>query len=433
MNPFPPDDIEPLTISALTRDIKTMLEVNYPQGVWVTGEVSNLARPSSGHLYLKLKDAESQLNTVIYRGVALRLRFDLQDGMEVIAKGRLIVYVPRGEYQLQVEEIQPKGIGPLELAFRQLKEKLSIKGYFEPRRKKTLPRFPSRVVLVTSPTGAAVRDMLEVLNRRWPALEVWVCPVPVQGDGAAAKIAEAITTLNTLSGIDVLIVGRGGGSLEDLWPFNEEVVADAIHASRIPVVSGVGHETDLTIADLVADVRALTPSEAAERVVPNRMEVLEWLDGCGGRMRTLLKKALEVACTRLAELAKRRCFRQPLGRIREEEQRLDDWAGRLQRAGRTRMEQARQRLEALAARLDSLSPLNVLGRGYSLTRKAGDTVVLRDARQARPGDFLVTYLRRGRILSRVEQVELDSADGSSANGVAAQDAQPEEGLGPDHG
>src|SRR5205085_9566017 len=192
------------------------------------------SRPSSGHVYLKLKDAESQLNTVVYRGVALRLRFDLQDGMEVIAKGRLIVYVPRGEYQLQVEEIQPKGIGPLELAFRQLKEKLSVKGYFEPRRKKRLPCFPRRVALVTSPTGAAVRDMLEILNRRWPALEVWVCPVPVQGEGAAAKIAEAITTLNTLSGIDVLIVGRGGGGLEDLWPCNEGVVGDAIRAPRLP-------------------------------------------------------------------------------------------------------------------------------------------------------------------------------------------------------
>ncbi len=430
MNPFPPEDIQPLTISALTREVKTMLEGHYPQGVWVTGEVSNLSRPSSGHLYLKLKDSDSQLNTVIYRGVALRLRFDLQDGMEVIARGRLIVYVPRGEYQLQVEEIQPKGIGPLELAFRQLKEKLSVKGYFEPRRKKKLPRFPRRVVLVTSPTGSAVRDMLEVLNRRWPALEVWVCPVPVQGDGAAAKIAEAIAKLNTLPSIDVLIVGRGGGSLEDLWPFNEEIVADAIHASRIPVVSGVGHETDLTIADLVADVRALTPSEAAERVAPNRMEMLEWLDGCGGQMRTLLKQKLEVAGTRLAELAKRRCFRQPLGRIRDEEQRLDDWAERMQRAVRTRGQQAWQRLEALAARLDSLSPLNVLGRGYSLTRMAGDKVVLRDARQARPGDRLVTHLHRGRLISRVEQVELEPADGSTANGVAAHDAQPE--AGPSH-
>ncbi len=415
--PFPPEGVQPLFISALTREIKTLLEVSYPQGVWVTGEVSNLSRPSSGHVYLKLKDSESSLNTVVYRGVALRLRFDLQDGMEVIAKGRLIVFVPRGEYQLQVEEIQPRGIGPLELAFRQRKEKLSARGYFDPRRKKKLPRFPRRVVLVTSPTGAAVRDMLEVLHRRWPALEVWVCPVPVQGDGAAAKIAEAIGRLNALAGIDVMIVGRGGGSLEDLWPFNEEVVAEAIHASRIPVVSGVGHETDLTIADLVADVRALTPSEAAERVAPNRMEVLEWLGGCDGKLRTMLLKKLELARARLGELSRRRCFRQPLARVREQEQRLDDWAERLQRAARQRLHEAARRLEALAARLDGLSPLNVLGRGYSLTRRLGDRPVLRDASQVRPGDRLVTRLLQGSIVSRVEQVESDSGgEGGSFQG-----------------
>jgi exodeoxyribonuclease VII large subunit len=406
-NLLPPEGVKVLRISELTREIKTLLEVTYPQGVWVTGEVSNVARPSSGHVYLKLKDADSQLNAVVYRGVALRLRFDLQDGMEVIARGRLIVYVPRGEYQLQVEEIQPKGIGPLELAFRQLKEKLSVRGYFDPRRKKRLPRFPRRVVLVTSPTGAAVRDMLEILNRRWPALEVWVCPVPVQGEGAGAKIAEAIARLNTLDGIDVMIVGRGGGSLEDLWPFNEEVVADAIYASRIPVVSGVGHETDLTISDLVADVRALTPSEAAERVVPNRAELIEWLVGAAGRMRTLLKKKLELTRARLTDLAGRHCFRQPLARIREEEQRLDDWGERLLRATRQRLAQAQQRLAALAGQLDSLSPLNVLGRGYSLTRRVGDPAVLTSPDQLQPGDRLLTQLRQGRIISRVEQVEED--------------------------
>src|SRR5262245_25355706 len=286
-------DEQPLSVGELTRRLKLLVEGAYPE-VRVTGEVSNLARPSSGHLYLKLKDGESQLNTVVYRGVALRLRFDLADGMEVVARGRLIVYAPRGEYQLQVEEIQPKGIGPLELAFRQLKEKLSIRGYFDPRRKKSLPRFPRRVVLVTSPTGAAVRDMLEILNRRWPALEVWVCPVPVQGEGAAAKIAEAIDRLNTLSGIDVMIVGRGGGSLEDLWPVNEESAADGIYRSRIPVVSGVGHETALTIADLVADVRALTPSEAAERLTPSRVELLQRMDSWQDQMKASLRKKVDL-------------------------------------------------------------------------------------------------------------------------------------------
>ncbi len=400
---FPPDGAEVFRVSDLTHEVKTLLEERFPFGVWVEGEVSNLKRHTSGHWYLTLKDSGSQLPAVIYRGVNLRLKFDLHDGMEVIARGRLIVYVPRGEYQLQVEEVQPKGIGPLELAFRQRKEKLSARGYFDPGRKKRLPRFPRRVALVTSPTGAAVRDMLEVLNRRWPAVEVWVCPVPVQGEGAAPKIAEAVELLNRIPGIDVLIVGRGGGSLEDLWPFNEEVVAAAVFASRIPVVSGVGHETDLTITDLVADVRALTPTEAAERVVPNRAEVLEWLGGAGARMHALLHNRLELARAKLDDLAKRRCFRAPLDRIREDEQRLDDWAGRLQRAAGQRVTRARQSVEAAAARLETLSPLNVLARGYSLTRKEGDGPVVRDAADVRPGDRLVTRVRHGRIVSRVEE------------------------------
>jgi exodeoxyribonuclease VII large subunit len=411
---FPPAAVKPLTVSELTNGVKDALAERYPQGVWVTGELSNLARPSSGHLYCKLKDAGSQLNTVIYRGVALRLRFDLQDGMEVIARGRIIVYVPRGEYQLQVEEIQPKGIGPLELAFRQLKEKLSAKGYFEPRRKKKLPRFPRRVVLVTSPTGAAVRDMLEILMRRWPALEVWVRPVPVQGEGAGAKIAEAIDQLNTLPGIDLMIVGRGGGSLEDLWPFNEEVVADAIHRSRIPVVSAVGHETDYTISDMVADLRGATPSEAAEKVTtPSLAEVVEWLDGCEGRIKTLLLQRLELARGRLEDLSGRRCFRQPLERVQEHEQRLDELADRLRRAGKARLQQSQQALGALASRLDALSPLNVLGRGYSLTRKIGEPAVLRDASQVQPGDVLLTRLRRGQVVSRVEQAGDEPLSGMS--------------------
>ena len=282
---------------------------------------------------------------MIYRGVALRMRFDLRDGMRVIVRGRLTVYVPRGDYQLQIEEVQPKGIGPLELAFRQLKEKLFTQGFFDPARKKKLPRIPRRIVLVTSPTGSAVRDMLEILSRRWPAAEVWVCPVKVQGDGAAQDIADAIRRLNKLhaagaAAIDVLIVGRGGGSLEDLWAFNEEPVAQAIFASRIPVVSGVGHEDDLTIADLVADLRALTPSEAAEKVTPDRAAVLDWLEKLEARLRGLLMQQLELARARLDDLAGRRCFTAPLERIRDEERRLDDWNDRLQRATRQRLETA---------------------------------------------------------------------------------------------
>jgi exodeoxyribonuclease VII large subunit len=402
--PFVPQGVTVLSIGDLTRQVKGLIEGEFPE-IWVSGEVSNLARPSSGHLYLTLKDSEAQLRTVIYRGIALRLKFDLKDGMEVIARGRLNVYVPRGEYQFSVEQLQPKGIGPLELAFQQLREKLFGKGYFDPKRKKRLPRFPKRVVLVTSPTGAAVRDMLEVLGRRWPATEVWVCPVPVQGDGAGLKIAEAIGRLNRIREIDVMIVGRGGGNLEDLWAFNEECVAQAIFGSTIPVVSGVGHETDHTIADMVADVRALTPTEAAERVVPNRDELLDGLRGLQTQMRTLLQQRVARVRQWLDDVARRRYFRQPLERIRDEERRLDDWSDRLARALRQRLVLAHQRVEKEAARLETLSPLNVLSRGYSLTRKEGDATVVRNPEQVQPGDRLVTTVQHGRIVSRVEARE----------------------------
>ncbi|HTU92474.1 MAG TPA: exodeoxyribonuclease VII large subunit [Gemmataceae bacterium] len=407
--PFPPPGIKILTIGELTRALKGMLEEAY-DNVWVEGEVSNLSRPSSyGHQYLTLKDDESPLKAVLYRAIALRMRFDLRDGMRVIARGRLTLYMPRGEYQLLIEEIQPKGIGPLELAFRQLKEKLSLKGYFDPKRKRKLPRIPRRIVLVTSPSGSAVRDMLEILSRRWPAVEVWVCPVHVQGEGAAAEVAEAIGTLNRIavggSAIDVLIIGRGGGSLEDLWTFNEECVAQAIFHSRIPVVTGIGHEDDLTIADMVADVRALTPSEAAEKVVPDRAAVLDWLTGLESRFRMDLRRRMDLAQSRLEELARRPCFRRPLERIRLEEERLDDWNERLQRGAQRRLEQLREQLKSQAAQLESLSPLNVLARGYSLTRKEGEAPLLHDAGQVQRGERIVTRLQHGEIISRVEETK----------------------------
>lgn len=397
---LPPAD-QVLSVGALTRKIKEVVEDGFP-GVWVAGEVSNCKKHTSGHVYLTLKDSEARLDSIIYRGIALRLKFDLRDGMEVIARGRLNVYVPQGKYQLAVEELHPKGIGALELAFQQLREKLFTCGYFDPKRKKRLPRFPRRVVLVTSPTGAAVRDMLEILGRRWPAAEVWVCPVPVQGDGAGAKIAEAVSRLNRLRGIDVLVIGRGGGSLEDLWAFNEECVANALFTSRIPVVSGVGHETDYTIADMVADVRAETPTAAAVRVVPDRAELAEALRGTADRLRSLVQQRLQRARQRLLDLARQRCLRLPLERVRDEERRLDEVAGRLTRALRQRLVLARQRVEAGAARLETLSPLNVLARGYSLTRKEADGSVVRGPEQVRPGDRLVTTVQNGRILSRVE-------------------------------
>ena len=319
-----------LSISELTQQVKVLLEEAFPS-VWASGEISNYKRASSGHLYLTLKDAEAQLPAVMWRTGASRLRFDLHDGLEVIVRGHIEVYPPHGKYQFIIEELQPKGLGALELAFRQLQEKLSKLGYFDPRRKKPLPRFPRRLALVTSPTGAAIRDMLQVLVQRWSAVEVWVCPVPVQGEGAAEKIAAAIRFLNRLGGIDVMIVGRGGGSLEDLWAFNEEAVARAIFESAIPVISAVGHEVDVTIADLVADFRALTPTHAATHVVPSSEELLSGVRDLENKLHDSMRRRLEQTRRCLDDLAGLRIFRLPLERVHEEEQQLDDWSERLRR------------------------------------------------------------------------------------------------------
>jgi exodeoxyribonuclease VII large subunit len=415
---FPPANTKVFSVGELTRALKHLVEENFAS-VWVEGEVSNLKRHTSGHVYLTLKDEEAPLGAVLYRGVALRMRFDLRDGMRVIVRGRLTLYMPRGQYQLLIEEVHPKGIGPLELAFRQLKEKLSAKGYFDTQRKRKLPRIPRRVVLVTSASGSAVRDMLEVLSRRWPAVEVWVCPVRVQGEGAAAEMAEALAMVNRLqpadgSAIDVVILGRGGGSLEDLWPFNEEALADAIVASRIPIVTGIGHEDDLTIADMVADCRALTPSEAAERIVPDRTKVLEWLSELDTRFLTLLSRRVELLRSRLEDLANRRVFRLPLDRVRTEEGRLDDLQDRLQRAIHNRLELSQQRLDATSAQLEGLSPLNVLNRGYSLTHLEGSREMIRSAQQVQAGQCIVTQVRHGHITSRVEETHPDGQPANTA-------------------
>jgi exodeoxyribonuclease VII large subunit len=391
-----------LTISELTRVIKGLLEEAFPS-VWVVGQISNYRPASSGHIYLTLKDAEAQVPAVLWRSLVQRLRFEPRDGLSVVVRGRIEVYPPHGKYQMIIDEMQPKGIGALELAFQQLKEKLERLGYFDARRKKPLPRYPRRVALITSPTGAAVRDMLEILGRRWPAVEIWVCPVRVQGEGAAQEIAAMIRRINRLGGPEVLIVGRGGGSLEDLWAFNEECVAQSIFESRLPVISGVGHETDLTIADLVADVRALTPSEAAERVVPDRIKVLGEIDGHRGRLESCMSRRLERLRQRLDDLGQRRCFRLPLDGIRDREHRIDDVAERLRAAQRRHLGRLQQRLESQAARLEGLSPLNVLARGYSLTRKEADLSVIHSADQVLPGERLVTSLRQGRLVSVVEQ------------------------------
>jgi exodeoxyribonuclease VII large subunit len=391
-----------LTVSELTAQIKEVLEGCFPR-VWVSGEISNFSRSSSGHCYLTLKDGDAQLRAVIWRTNAGRSRVELHDGLEVICQGYLDVYPARGSYQLVIQQIEPKGLGALERALRKLRERLAAEGLFDAARKRPLPRFPRRIALVTSPTGAAVRDFLEVLRRRWRGVDVLLVPVRVQGEGAAAEIAHGIATVNQLAmPVDVLVVGRGGGSLEDLWAFNEEAVVRAIVASRIPVVSAVGHEIDVTLADLAADVRALTPSEAAERVVPAEEELVATLRRQEQRLATCLRGRALSARTGLEALAARRVFRRPQERINLLARRVDELQSRLARSTSGRLERTRALVLAKAAHLESLSPLAVLARGYSLTQRADDGRLVTSAAGVAIGERLLTRLAQGEVTSRVE-------------------------------
>lgn len=396
---------EPLSVSQLTAQIKDLMEASFP-GVWVTGEISNFARPRSGHCYLTLKDANAQLPAVLWRSLAGQLKFELYDGLEVVCYGDITVYAPQGRYQLVIRQIQPKGIGALELALRQLREKLAREGLFDPARKRPLPPWVRQIALVTSPSGAAIRDFLEVLRRRWPLTDVLVVPVRVQGEGAAQEIAAAIKLVNRLARpIDCLVVTRGGGSLEDLWAFNEEVVCRAIYASRIPVVSAVGHEIDVTLSDLVADVRALTPSEAAERVAPASDEMRARLGQLHRQMTASLRARASAARARLEAFAAHRIFRRPHERVQSLVRRLDDLGNSLDRLAHHHLRLARHRLDVLVGRLESLSPLAVLGRGYSVTQRMADGHIVRDAGQLSGGELLLSRFARGQATSRVEQIE----------------------------
>lgn len=391
-----------LTVSELTALLKDCLEGNFPS-VAVLGEISNCVHAGSGHVYLTLKDDAAQLKAVIWRLRASRLRFELKDGLQVVAIGRMDLYPPRGTYQLVVEELLPHGIGPLELAFRQLHERLANEGLFAPERKRPLPRFPRRIALVTSPQGAAVRDMLQVITRRWPAAQIVIVPVPVQGDGAGPQIAEGIKLLPRLPDVDVAIVGRGGGSLEDLWAFNEEVVARAIAASPVPIISAVGHEIDVTIADLVADRRALTPSEAGEIVAPDHAELLVGLRQLAERLQTAVRGRAALLRSQLDQLAGRRSLTQPAEQLHHRMQRVDDLERRLATGIRRRLEAAQSQWRTLGAALSALSPLRVLERGYSLTTHGVTGAVIRNADDVRAGELIDTRLATGTIRSRVEK------------------------------
>ena len=399
---FPGPEI--LSVSEVTRQIKDCLEGNFP-AVAVRGEISGCSFAGSGHVYLTLKDDDAQLRGVIWRSRASRLKFDLHDGLEVVALGGIDVYPARGSYQLVIEEVIPHGVGPLELAFRQLHDRLAAEGLFAAERKRALPRFPRRIALVTSPQSAAVRDMVQVITRRWPGANLVIVPVPVQGEGAAERIAAGIGLLGEIPDVDVAIVGRGGGSLEDLWSFNEEVVARAIVASSVPIISAVGHEIDVTIADLVADRRALTPSEAGEIVVLDHRELLDGLDHLRRRLVVLLRERAAAARSRLDSLSTRRVFARPVERIHQLGERLDDVESRLQTAILRRCESSRARWETLSTALDALSPLNVLRRGYSLTTRSDTGEIVREAGDVEAGETVVTRVSRGRFTSRVESTE----------------------------
>lgn len=367
------------SVSEITRYIKTVLEDTF-SAVWVEGEVSNFIQHTSGHMYFSLKDESSLLSCVIFKRTNQNLKFRMENGLKVIAFGKVSVYDKRGQYQLYVDGIEPKGIGSLQLAFEQLKKQLEKEGLFDKARKRPIPYLPYGIGVVTSPTGAAIRDILNVTGRRFQNVDLIISPVRVQGKGAASEIAGAIEDFNRFKKVDVIIIARGGGSLEDLWAFNEEVVARAISKSKIPIISGVGHDTDWTIADFVSDFRAPTPSAAAELVIPRKED---------------LEKSIKDLTTRLKQI--------PAEILQQYQQELDDLIKDLALRMDRLVEITKSKLENLWGRLDALSPFAVLERGYSITTKLSDGKVLKDIKSLKTGDQIKTRLRKGEFVSRIER------------------------------
>lgn len=436
---------EVITVSALTTQIRTALESKYDE-VWVEGELSNTRQWKTGHVYFTLRDDRAQLKAVMFRSAVRYLKFKPEDGLKVVARGRITVYEPKGEYQIVCEHLQPHGQGALQVAFDQLKRQLEADGLFAADRKRPLPLLPRQIGVVTSLDGAAIRDILTVLSRRHPTAHILIHPVRVQGEGAAAQIARGITLLSRTPGLDVIIAGRGGGSLEDLWAFNEEPVARAIAEASVPVISAVGHETDVTLSDMVADVRAPTPSAAAEIVVEGREELLNRIDQLGRAMRGAVIARLGQRRTRLLELARRPGMAawparlasrgrhaaelthaltiagraipgSRAHRLRAVRSRLDACEpGRRLESTRTRLATADERLRAAAAqrrhglasrvgdfagRLEALSPLGVLSRGYSLCWNDDRTAIVRDSETVSIGDDVAVKLGRGELMCTV--------------------------------
>jgi exodeoxyribonuclease VII large subunit len=447
---MPATPAQVFSVTELTRRVKDLLEERFPS-VWVEGEISNLRSPSSGHVYFTLKDANAQLAIVVFRGVAAKVGFKLKDGLQVVAFGDLSVYEKSGQYQLVARQLLPKGLGALQLAFEELKQRLAREGLFDPARKKPIPALPQRIGLVTSPTGAAIRDFLKIIGRRFPNVHIVINAVRVQGQGAAQEIAAALDQFNVLdaSGVlplDVLVVTRGGGSLEDLWAFNEEIVARALARSRIPTISAVGHEIDFTISDFVADLRAPTPSAAAELVVKAKDEFVKHLAQSQSRLQKDLQLRLAEARQRFSDLASSYVFRRPTEIIRQYQQQVDDLGHRLPQATgvalgglRGRVEttgekfrllspqkrlsnwrqllvsdqhrfqsawshvwqDVRHRLTQIGSKLELLSPNSALQRGYSITRIVEGGRVVRSRSQVKPGTKISTKVLDGEFGSVV--------------------------------
>lgn len=395
------------TVSEANGLIKALLDrVPQLQEIFVRGEISNYKLYPSGHHYFTLKDAEGAMRCVMFRGNASRLRFRPENGMKVIAFGRIAVFPRDGVYQLYVSELTAEGVGDLHIAFEQLKEKLYREGLFDPAHKKPLPRYPGTVAIITSSAGAAVHDMIRILGARWPLCRIVLLPVRVQGAEAPPEIVGAIRYANRYRVADLIITGRGGGSIEDLWAFNDERVARAIYDSELPVISAVGHEPDVTISDYVADVRASTPSNAAEIAVPDQGELRRRLAVLGSRMEQSETARLETLRNRLGELAKKRALTDPTAFISDKRMLLDYTHGKLSAAAQRQIADRQRRYAALCASLDALSPLKVLGRGYAVARSA-DGRVLRSAADAEVGETIDLTLGQGKLKCAVEAREME--------------------------
>lgn len=389
-----------LTVTEITRQIKFSLETKFPR-LWIQGEISNFKQHTAGHLYFTLKDEGAQISAVMWKSRAMNLVLAPEDGMKVIARGSITVYPPRGNYQIDCDQIQPIGVGELQLAFERLKKKLAEEGLFDPERKKPIPEYPECIGIVTSETGAALQDIRSVLARRFPSLEVILCSVRVQGAGAAEEIASAIRDMNRFGVVDVMIVGRGGGSLEDLWPFNEEIVARAIYDSEIPVISAVGHEIDFSIADFVADLRAPTPSAAAELVVRDRSELIEVLSNMWYTIHRDVKKMVSSLRESLRGLVTSYAFNRPIDLLRESSQRVDEIERSMDATCMHGLKITRQRHQTLLKRLEALNPRAVLRRGYTIVRKKG--IVVTSSQGLETGDVASIQFRDGDVKTRVEE------------------------------